>query len=251
VYNRRNAAFAFFIDPGKFGAKKTGAPAGERAPVDSGGPSMLSIVLLRHGKTEGNLVSRYNGVTDEPLCDEGVREAQCAAHYPEITRVYSSPLQRTRQTAQICFPNAEIVPVDGLREMDFGVFEGKTAAEMESDSDYRAWVAGGCMDACPGGESVPLFAKRAVAAFTGAVDDAIARGAERVGFSVHGGVIMALMNAFAGSDQPYHAWYVLNCGGYEVAVDEAAWVKKKRFESYRQFGEQGDHRDMIGSKPEE
>ncbi len=211
---------------------------------------MLSIILLRHGKTEGNLNSRYNGRTDDPLCDDGVREARKAAHFPDIKHVYASPLMRTRQTAGICFPNAEVVTIDGLREMDFGEFEGRTAAEMENDAAYRAWVAGGCVDLCPGGESIPLFAKRATAAFAGAVADAIARGEERVGFSVHGGVIMSVMSAFSGSDESYHTWYVRNCSGYEIELDEAAWAKEKRFASYRLFGEQGDRWDMIGGKPE-
>ncbi|NLI53937.1 MAG: histidine phosphatase family protein [Clostridiales bacterium] len=211
---------------------------------------MLSIVLLRHGKTEGNLSGRYNGRTDDPLCEEGVREAQAAPHYPHVSLVYASPLKRTQQTARICFPNAEIVTIDDLREMDFGDFEGRTAAEMENDADYRAWVAGGCVDLCPGGESIPLFARRAAAAFAGAVADAMARGEHEVGFAVHGGVIMAVMSAFSGSGEPYHAWYVLNCGGYEITIDETAWAEKKEFASFRLFGKKGDRRDMIGSQAE-
>jgi alpha-ribazole phosphatase len=193
---------------------------------------MLSIVLLRHGKTAGNLEGRYNGRTDDPLCLEGAREAEAAAHYPDIRLVYSSPLLRARQTAKTCFPNAEIVTVDDLREMDFGDFEGRTAQEMENDPVYRAWVAGGCVERCPNGEGIPDFARRAASAFAGAVADAILHGAHEVGFAVHGGVIMAIMTAFSGSDAPYHTWYVLNCGGYRITVDEAAWPGTQRFFSY-------------------
>jgi len=207
---------------------------------------MLSIVLLRHGKTEGNLLGRYNGRTDEPLCAEGIAGAEKARHFPEISLVYASPLQRTQQTAQICFPNAEIITIPDLREMDFGDFEGRTADEMEHDADYRAWVAGGCVDVCPNGEGIPDFAKRAATALAGCVQDAIARGEKRVGFAVHGGVIMAVMNAFSGSDAAYHTWYVLNCGGYEVTLDEALWQQKRQFASYRLFGEQGESSDIVG-----
>ena len=207
---------------------------------------MLSIVLLRHGKTEGNLLGRYNGRTDEPLCAEGITGAEKARHFPEISLVYASPLQRTQQTAQICFPNAEIITIPDLREMDFGDFEGRTADEMEHDADYRAWVAGGCVDVCPNGEGIPDFAKRAVTALAGCVQDAIARGEKQVGFAVHGGVIMAVMNAFSGSDAAYHTWYVLNCGGYEVTLDETLWQQKRKFASYRLFGEQGESSDIVG-----
>lgn len=211
---------------------------------------MLSIVLLRHGKTEGNLENRYNGRTDDPLCQLGIQEAEAEPHYPEIPLVYASPMLRAQQTARIFFPNAEIQTVQDLREMDFGDFEGRTAQEMEHDAAYRAWVAGGCVDACPNGEGIPGFAKRASTAFAASVADAILRGESRVGFAVHGGVIMAVMYAFSGSDQPYHAWYVRNCGGFEITLDEKTWAEQPRFASYRLFGEQGENQYSLGDNIE-
>ena len=211
---------------------------------------MLSIILLRHGKTEGNLENRYNGRTDDPLCPLGIQEAEAEPHYPEIPLVYASPMLRAQQTASIFFPNAAIQTVQGLREMDFGDFEGRTAQEMEHDPTYRAWVAGGCVDACPNGEGVPDFARRASAAFAASVSDAILRGETRVGFAVHGGVIMAVMYAFSGADQPYHAWYVRNCGGFEITLDETVWEQNKRFASYRLFGEQGENQYSLGDNIE-
>ena len=44
-----------------------------------------------------------------------------------------STLQRTSQTARILFPEAKLVPVDGLKEMCFGSFEGRNFIEMEKD----------------------------------------------------------------------------------------------------------------------
>ena len=211
---------------------------------------MLTIYLLRHGKTAGNLSGRYNGRTDEPLCEEGLREAETAQHHPEISLVYSSPMLRARQTAKICFPNAEIVTVPDLREMDFGDFEGRTAADMEHDEAYRAGGAGGCVDVCPNGEGIPGFARRAAAAFSGCVADAIARGESRIGVAVHGGVIMAVMTAFSGSDEPYNAWYVQNCGGYEIAIDETLWKTKQRFAASALFGEQGEDDYSLGNNAE-
>ncbi len=202
---------------------------------------MLSIILLRHGKTQGNLENRYNGRTDEPLSEIGLAEAQAGRHYPEIPLVYVSPMLRAQQTARIFFPNAKIETVSDLREMDFGDFEMRTAEEMANDEPYRTWVAGGCVDQCPNGEGIPDFAKRAAAAFAVCAADAIARGEKRVGFAVHGGVIMAIMTAFSGSDEPYHSWYVSNCSGYEIMIDETAWQQKKQLNSYRLFGGQGEH----------
>ena len=201
---------------------------------------MLSIILLRHGKTQGNLENRYNGRTDDPLCTEGVAQAQAEPHYPEISLVYASPMRRAQQTAGIFFPNAALVTVQDLREMDFGDFEGRTAQEMAEDDAYRAWVAGGCIDVCPNGEGVPGFARRAAAAFAGCIEDAIARGESRIGVAVHGGVIMAILTAFSGSSEPYNAWYVQNCGGYELTIDESNWKTKQLFEGFSLFGKQGE-----------
>ncbi len=207
---------------------------------------MLTIYLLRHGKTAGNLSGRYNGRTDEPLCEEGVREAEAAERHPNISLVYSSPMLRARQTATICFPNAEIETVVDLREMDFGDFEGRTAQEMEFDPAYRVWVEGGCVDRCPNGEGITDFGQRAATAFTGLVKNAISRGETEIGVAAHGGVIMAVMTAFSGSDAPYHDWYVLNCGGYRVTLNEADWAKTKRFLSYTLFGQKGESSDVVG-----
>ena len=211
---------------------------------------MLTIILLRHGKTQGNLDNRYNGRTDDPLCQEGIAEAEACAHYPEISLVYASPMRRAQQTARIFFPNAAIETVSDLREMDFGDFEGRTAEEMANDEPYRAWVAGDCIDGCPNGEGIPGFAKRAYTAFAACVSDAIARGASTVGFAVHGGVIMAIMTAFSGSDAPYHTWYVRNCCGFTITIDEALWSRKRQFLSYSSFGEQAENNYNLGNNVE-
>lgn len=211
---------------------------------------MLTIILLRHGKTQGNLENRYNGRTDDPLCAEGIAEAEAGEHFPGISLVYASPLQRAQQTARIFFPDAEIVTVQDLREMDFGDFEGRTAEEMADDVAYRDWVTGGCVDQCPNGEGIPDFARRAGKAFAASIADAIRRGETRVGVAVHGGVIMAVMAAFSGTDLSYNAWYVRNCGGYEITLEEKTWAEKQRFSSYQLFGEQGENKYSLDSNIE-
>lgn len=211
---------------------------------------MLTIILLRHGKTQGNLENRYNGRTDDPLSAEGIAEAESGEHFSNVSHVYASPLQRAQQTARIYFPEAAIATVQDLREMDFGDFEGRTAEEMADDEAYRTWVSGGCVDPCPNGEGVPEFARRAAKAFAASVADAIRRGEERVGVTVHGGVIMAVMAAYSGVDVPYNAWYVRNCGGYEITLDQKAWAEQQKFSSYRLFGEQGENKYSLGSNIE-
>lgn len=80
--------------------------------------SEMLIYLLRHGLTEYNAQKRYQGQRDIPLSPEGLAQLRRADIDPKV--VYISTLQRTRQTAEVLFPDAELVPVDGLKEMCFG-----------------------------------------------------------------------------------------------------------------------------------
>ena len=174
----------------------------------------MQITLIRHGKTAENLAGRYMGRSDAPLCPEGIADAQRAAKDETLRIVYVSPLKRARQTAAILFPNAEQVVVEDLQEMDFGDFEGRTAAEMEHDPAYRAWVDDLCRGACPNGESQAGFRKRVTAALSALL--ASAQGDCTV--VSHGGVIMAIMAELAEPKKDFYDWYTPNLCGYRAAV---------------------------------
>jgi ribonuclease H / adenosylcobalamin/alpha-ribazole phosphatase len=116
--------------------------------------------LLRHGRTEHTPERRFSGSSDLPLSELGRADAAAAARHLAgrgIDVVVASPLQRTRQTAEAA---AEVlgvpVEVDGdLRELDFGAWEGLTAAEAKAKSPlaFRRWS--GALDVRPpGGESI-------------------------------------------------------------------------------------------------
>ena len=88
----------------------------------------MRIDLVRHGMTPGNEQRRYvGGSTDEGLSAKGRSLLRAICADASVARVYSSTLKRTVQTAQILFPEAGIVPLRDLREMEFGSFEGKNA----------------------------------------------------------------------------------------------------------------------------
>ena len=172
----------------------------------------MRVRLIRHGLTAGNAARRYVGKSDEPLCPDGVAEAERQAKDPALSRVFVSPLIRARQTAAILFPNAKQTIVDGLREMDFGAFEGRTADEMEHDPVYRAWVDDLCRGACPGGESQAEFHARVRDAFLETVQKTRADAT----FVVHGGVIMSILFQLAEPKKDFYEWMTPNLGGYEA-----------------------------------
>ena len=79
------------------------------------------IHLIRHGLTQGNLEGKYIGSTDLPLCPQGMAQLEGLlqeGEYPPVDRVYTSPLLRARQTAELLFPDRMLVEEPGLRELE-------------------------------------------------------------------------------------------------------------------------------------
>ncbi len=184
----------------------------------------MEVWLIRHGMTEGNLLRRYTGRTDEPLCAEGVRQLRALAPAPHTGRVFVSPMRRARETASLLFPDARQVLLAGLREMDFGAFEGRSAEQMRDDPAYRAWVDGGCEAACPGGESMAAFAGRVLGAFYTAASLCIARGYERLVIVAHGGTVRSILAAYGRPARSFYEWDAPNGGGWQARLDPAQFL---------------------------
>ncbi len=172
----------------------------------------MLVYLIRHGETAWNRKSRYLGRTDLPLSPEGKAKLAKAPFTPGT--VYTSPLRRAGETAAILFPGAEQIPVPGLAEMDFGVFEGRSYREMEHDPDYRAWVEGGCLGKCPGGEDKAGFCNRVCGAFAELMGEALARGDGELVIVAHGGSLMAVMEQYALPHKGYFDWHCPPGGGF-------------------------------------
>ena len=90
---------------------------------------MVSLLLLRHGQIRANVAGRWHGSTDSPLTWTGRRQAKRTARYlarnEPITAIYSSPLQRCRNTAA-AVGKALNIPVEvhpELREYAIGEWE--------------------------------------------------------------------------------------------------------------------------------
>lgn len=179
----------------------------------------MLIYLLRHGLTDYNAQKRYQGQLDIPLSAAGLAQLRRADIDPEV--VYISTLQRTAQTARVLFPNAKLVPVDGLKEMCFGSFEGRNYVEMEHDPDYLAWVAANCESKCPDGERKVDFCDRICKTFAALVDRALAEGQERLVILAHGGTQMAALDRYALPHRNYYDWCGPNAGGF--VLDARDW----------------------------
>lgn len=180
--------------------------------------NQVEIVLIRHGKTEGNKEKRYIGRTDQPLSEEGIagiKEGQ--AQYPAVEKVYASPMKRTRQTAGLIYPEQTPKIIENLREMDLGVFEGKNHAELKNRPSYILWVATRGKISIPEGEPMKDFGKRTMDAFTQVLGDMQAEGIKKAAVVAHGGTIMSIVSQLADGD--YYKYMVNNGVGFRLTLD--------------------------------
>lgn len=75
---------------------------------------MIKIAMIRHGKTYGNTLGRYIGVTDEPLCEEGKKELEQRT-MDTVELLFVSPLKRCLETADVLYPYAKQVKTRNLQ----------------------------------------------------------------------------------------------------------------------------------------
>jgi broad specificity phosphatase PhoE len=166
----------------------------------------MRLFLVRHGETDHNRDHLTLGRADVPLNDTGLRQAEALARAlakEEIAAVYTSPLQRARQTAGpiAAAHGLEATADDGLIEMDIGQMEGLTYRDLrEKFPDWlQLWLsAGGPQQAMPGGgERLVDVRDRAWAAFTAITERH--RG-ESVCVVTHNFVILMLLAQVMGLD---------------------------------------------------
>lgn len=182
------------------------------------------IHLLRHGKTLANEQGRFVGRTDVPLSEDGIaqlRDLSRNYEYPGVQKVYSSPLMRCVQTAEILYPAFEPVTIEGLREYDFGKYENKTAAELVDDTGFMEWIKNGT--AADTMESMYDFERRIKIGFESVLKDMMANKLSSAAIITHGGVIMTLLAALGLPKRNPKLWITDNGHGYTVATSAQLW----------------------------
>ncbi|MFJ8583697.1 bifunctional RNase H/acid phosphatase [Streptomyces sp. NPDC093595] len=146
------------------------APSVGWGPADLGAPA--TFVLLRHGETVLTPEKRFSGSggSDPELTEAGLRQVDAAAAMlaarGTVQEIVSSPLRRCRQTAAAVAQRLglDVRIEDGLRETDFGAWEGLTFAEVREryPDELNAWLAS-AKAAPPGGESFAAVSRRVAA----------------------------------------------------------------------------------------
>lgn len=163
---------------------------------------MTTILLARHGESDWNRAKRWQGHADRPLTDAGRAQSRELAERlaeTELDAVYSSDLQRARETAEIVAETRDlkVAVLPDLREVDVGSWSGLTRAEAEEKfpEAYRRWVAGG--EGWDDGETYEQLGRRVLRAVQ---TIAAEHPGDRVLVVAHGGSIRAVHAAALGVD---------------------------------------------------
>ncbi len=154
---------------------------------------LTRVDLLRHGETQGG--PRFRGSTDDPLMDVGLEQMKYATSSNQRwDRVISSPLARCAEFARV-FARQNFLPLSfdqRLKEMHFGAWEGRTAADLmaeDPDALTRFWSDPDKYPP-PAGEPLARFQARVLDAW---IDIVTHHAGQRVLVVTHGGVIRVLL----------------------------------------------------------
>jgi probable phosphoglycerate mutase len=126
---------------------------------------MKNIYIMRHGETLFNVQGRTQGWSDSPLTERGIAQAKTAGEYMgsfplKFDHFYSSTQERASDTLELIFPNQPYQRLKGLKEVNFGQFEGHPqyleVANVQKQSFFKQF----------GGETFDEVADRMLSALT-------------------------------------------------------------------------------------
>ena len=188
------------------------------------------IHLIRHGVTDANRKGIYCGSgTDIPLSAEGREELVALseeANYPYVDVVYTSPLLRARETAEILFPGCDVHAVDSITEAAFGRFEGKSLEELQHDEEFCRWAAPASNYVPDGVEPAEAFYTRVVTGFVDIVTELMGTGARSAAIVTHADVIATVMAALAYPKGEPYDWHADPGCGFTVLADPTLFLRQ-------------------------
>jgi len=210
---------------------------------------LATYYLVRHGTTTWVDQQILHGVTDIPLNEEGLQQAREVANALRKThakKLYSSPLQRAMQTAEIISETTGLqpVPLEGLTEIDFGWMEGKQIRD-DIQQDYHPLIQK--IDHCWmrivrafSGESQKHFMRRI--AQTWHLIQQQSQGQDTIIIGHSGVLSQILMECFGGAYLNQKPYYALKpCSITEFHIDPSGSANLIRLDDSSHLKEIGSH----------
>jgi len=177
--------------------------------------AVTQLILIRHGQTPANLKKLWHGSTDTPLTDKGLWQAERMGQYvadkfPHCTKIYCSPLQRTRHTADALAKHLEHTPVhnNDLVEYGIGELEGETFDALDKKHNFYGQLKQDLHYAPIGGESIHTVSTRMTSAFHKIAND---HPGECVAVVSHGAALaLAFANLLHGDCYEWNKYHFQN-----------------------------------------
>jgi broad specificity phosphatase PhoE len=180
---------------------------------------MAKLILARHGETVWNVEKIYRGRTDVSLDEVGIKQAELLGKYLsnwELEAIYSSPLKRALDTANIIasYQKVGVYIAEGLIDFDYG--EWQSLPEQEAKRLYptlhNEWHNNPHKVRMPGGESLEDVRKRAIEV----VNDVLSKYQGSILLVSHRVVNKVLICSLLGLDNS-HFWNInLDVGGITI-----------------------------------
>lgn len=189
-----------------------------------------TLLVVRHGETQANVSGSWQGSTDSPLTERGRLQVEfltqrLASEGRSVSAIYSSPLGRARQTADILASGLGAPPIvadPGLAEFHLGEWEGLSYDTLRFDKGLWDKMAVDPHFTAPGGESAVAFAMRLVASFRTIASQH--PGQTSIIVSHGGAIATALAMLVSGDGGRWLEFQVANCALTEIAWGERPQV---------------------------
>jgi broad specificity phosphatase PhoE len=177
---------------------------------------VVELWLVRHGETEWSAAGRHTSRTDIPLTEAGREAAAIVGEHLALTNfaaVLRSPMLRAKETCEIAgFGDAAVVD-DGLKEWDYGVYEGRTSKEIQAEiPGWSVWK-----NEIVGGETVEQVGARADGVIARAVSAAgSGEGVARVALFAHAHILRILAARWVGMEARGGSLFALSTASVSV-----------------------------------
>jgi probable phosphoglycerate mutase len=183
----------------------------------------VELWAMRHGETEWSVDGRHTSRTDIPLTAHGRLRAKELGEYLKGTKfaaVLCSPMLRARETCEIAGFGDVAVVDDGLKEWDYGVYEGRTTKEIQKEiPGWSVWK-----DAIVGGETVEQVGARADGVIVRALAAAGDADGAKVALFAHAHILRILAARWIGLEARGGELFALGTGSVSVL----GWERETR-----------------------
>jgi len=173
----------------------------------------VELWIVRHGETEWSATGKHTSRTDIPLTPRGCERAEKLRDFLKgikFDAVFVSPMQRARETCEIAGFGKQAVVDEGLKEWDYGIYEGKTTAEIRAE--VPAWSV--WKDEIVGGETAEHVGERADGVIARALAAAPDEG--RVAMFAHAHILRILAARWIGLEARGGSLLALGTGSVSV-----------------------------------